>query len=92
MDFDAGPANSERPTRSEPPLRPPNWLVRLVQTLIPPGPGSANQILDVLLETHGSIPQVVLRIPAAIAMPTLGRAREKFYWKMGIAQTAILGG
>ena len=43
-----------------------------------------------LLETHGSVPQAVLRIPAVIAVPALGWAREMFYWKMAIAQAAIL--
>jgi hypothetical protein len=59
MEIDGGKANSERPTRSETDRRPPNWLVRVVRALIPPGPGSANQIMDVLLDTHGSILRLV---------------------------------
>jgi hypothetical protein len=90
MEMDAGKANSEKPTQSESDLKRPNWLVRVVWRLIPPGPGSANEIIDVLLETHGSVPQAVLRIPAVIAVPALGWAREAFYWKMAIAQAAIL--
>src|SRR6266699_5272988 len=88
--MDAGGENSERPTRSETDLRPPKWLTRIVEALVPPDLGSPNEIIDVLLETHGSIPQAVLRIPAAIAAPALGRARDAFYWKMAVAQTAIL--
>jgi len=64
MEIDAGTTNSERPTSSETHLRAPNWLVRVIEALIPPGPGSANEIIDVLLETHGSVAQAVLRIPA----------------------------
>ena len=90
MGIDAGTTNSERPTPSETHLRRPNWLVRVIGALIPPGPGSANEIIDVLLETHGSVAQAVLRIPALIAVPALGWAREVFYWKMDIAQAAIL--
>ena len=90
MENDAGKANSERPTQRKSDVTPPNWLVRAVRGFIPPGPGSANEIIDVLLETHGSVPQAVLRIPAVIAVPALGCARERFYWKMAIAQTAIL--
>ena len=90
MEIDAGTTNSERPTPSETRLRAPNWLVRVIEALIPPGPGSANEIIDVLLETHGSVAQAVLRIPALIAVPALGWAREVFYWKMAIAQAAIL--
>src|SRR5437762_13331720 len=90
MEIDAGKANSEKPTQSENDLKRPNWLVRVVWRLIPPGPGSANEIIDVLLETHGSIAQAVLRIPVLIAVPALGWAREVFYWKMAIAQAAIL--
>ena len=90
MEIDAGTTNSERPTPSETRLRAPNWLVRVIEALIPPGPGSANEIIDVLLETHGSVVQAVLRIPALIAVPALGWAREVFYWKMAIAQAAIL--
>src|SRR5437879_12693164 len=90
MEIDAGTTNSERPTPSETHLRAPNWLVRVIGTLIPPGPGSANEISDVLLETHGSVGQAVPRIPALIAVPALGWAREVFHWKMAIAQAAIL--
>ncbi len=68
MEIDAGKANSEKPTQSESDLKQPNWLVRVVRRLIPPGPGSANEIIDVLLETHGSVPQAVLRIPAVNAV------------------------
>ncbi len=64
--------------------------MRVVQALVPPGPGSPNELIDVLLETHGSISQAVLRIPGAIAAPALGRARDAFYWKMAVTQTAIL--
>src|SRR5437667_10601591 len=71
MEINAGKAPSERPTPSKTDLSPPNWLVRVVRGLIPPGPGSANEIIDVLLETHGSVPQAVLRIPALIAVPAL---------------------
>ena len=90
MQIDAGKANSEKPTQSENDLKQPNWLVRVVRRLIPPGPGSANEIIDVLLETHGSVSQAALRIPAVIAVPALGWAREAFYWRMAIAQAAIL--
>ena len=82
MATDAGRANSEGPTRSNTDLRAPKWLVRVVQALAPPGLGSPNELFDVLLETHGSISQAVLRIPGAIAAPALGRARDAFYWKM----------
>src|SRR6266566_6122687 len=90
MEIDAGKTNSEGPIRSETYLNPPNWLVRAVRALIPPRPGSANEIIDVLLETHGSVPQAVLRLPAIVAVPALGWAREVFYWKMAVAQAAIL--
>ena len=90
MQINAGKAPSERPTPSKTDLSPPNWLVRVVRRLIPPGPGSANEIIDVLLQTHGSVSQAVLRIPAVIAVPALGWAREAFYWRMAIAQAAIL--
>src|SRR5947209_207076 len=90
METDAGRANSERPTPSRSDPRRPKWLVRVVHALVPPDLGSPNELIDVLLETHGSIPQAVLRIPAAIAAPALGRARDAFYWKMAVAQTAIL--
>ena len=90
MEINAGKAPSERPTPSKTDLSPPNWLVRVVRRLIPPGPGSANEIIDVLLETHGSVSQAVLRIPVVIAVPALGWAREAFYWRMAIAQAAIL--
>ena len=80
--MDAGGENSERPTRSETDLRPPKWLTRIVEALVPPELGSPNELIDVLLETHGSIPQAVLLIPVAIAPPALGRARDRFYWKM----------
>ena len=80
--MDAGGENSERPTRSEADLRPPKWLTRIVEALVPPELGSPNELIDVLLETHGSIPQAVLLIPVAIAPPALGRARDRFYWKM----------
>src|SRR5437867_5217038 len=90
MEIDAGKTNSEGPIRSETYPDPPNWLVRAVRALIPPGPGSANEIIDVLLETHGSVPQAVLRLPAVVAVPALGWAREVFYWKMAVAQAAIL--
>jgi len=90
MEIDAGKANSEKPTQSENDLKRPNWLVRVVWRLIPPGPGSANEIIDVLLETHGSVSQAILRIPSVIAVPALGCARDAFYWKMAIAQAAIL--
>ena len=85
MENDAGKANSERPTQRETDVTPPNWLMRVVRGWIPPGPASANEIIDVLLETHGSVPQAVLRIPAVIAVPALGGARERFYWKMAIS-------
>src|SRR5213593_289727 len=90
MEINAGKAPSERPTPSKTDLSPPNWLVRVVRGLIPPGPGSANEIIHVLLETHGSVSQAALRIPAVIAVPALGWAREAFYWRMAIAQAAIL--
>ena len=47
-------------------------------------------MIDVLLETHGSFPQAVLRLPAVVAVPALGWARQVFYWKMAVAQAAIL--
>ena len=90
MQIDAGRENSERPTRSETDLRPPKWLTRIVEALVPPELGSPNELIGVLLETHGSIPQAVLLIPVAIAPPALGRAGDRFYWKMAMAQTAIL--
>src|SRR5437870_3645117 len=90
MQIDAGRENSERPTRSETDLRPPKWLARIVEALVPPELGSPNELIGVLLETHGSIAQTVLHIPVAIAPPALGRARDAFYWKMAMAQTAIL--
>src|SRR5437899_3613183 len=90
MENDARNSHPERPTPSETELSPPNWLVIAVRGLIPPGPGSANEIIDVLLETHGSVSQAVLRIPAVIAVPAMGWAREAFYWRMAIAQAAIL--
>src|SRR5437870_1878121 len=90
MPIDAGRENSERPTRSETDLRPPKWLARIVEALVPPELGSPNELIDVLLETHGSIAQAVLHIPVAVAPPALGRARDAFYWKMAMAQTAIL--
>src|SRR5881296_1161305 len=90
MLIDAGRENSERPTRSETDLRPPKWLTRIVEAVVPPELGSPNELIDVLLETHGSIAQAVLHIPAAIAPPALGRARDAFYWRMAMAQTAIL--
>ena len=40
--------------------------------------------------THGSIPQAVLLIPVAIAPPALGRARDRFYWKMAKHCSPIL--
>ena len=40
MDINAGKANSEKPTHSESDLKRPNWLVKVVRRLIPPGPGS----------------------------------------------------
>lgn len=40
MEIDAGKTNSEGPLRTETYLHPPNWLVRVVRRLIPPGPGS----------------------------------------------------
>ena len=76
MEIDAGNANSEKPTQSENDLKRPNWLVRVVWRLIPPGPGSANEIIDVLLETHGSVSQAILRIPSVIAVPALGCTRD----------------
>jgi len=79
MEIDAGRANSEGPARSKTDLREPKWLVRLVQALVPPGLGSPNELINVLLETRGSISQAVLRIPGAIAAPALGRARDAFY-------------
>ena len=88
--MDAGGENSERPTRSEADLRPPKWLTRIVEALVPPELGSPNELIDVLLETHGSIPQAVVLIPVAIAPPALGRARDRFYWKMAMAQTVTL--
>ena|SRR5947209_15875795 len=90
MEIDARKTHTQGPTPSETGLSPPNWLVRAVRGLIPPGPGSANEIIDVLLETHGSVSQAVLRIPAVIAVPAMGWAREAFYWRMAIAQAAIL--
>jgi len=90
MEIDAGRSNLERPTRSETDPRPPKWLVRVVRALVPPELGSPLELTGVLLETYGSIPQAVLRIPAAVTPPALGRARDAFYWKMAIAQTAIL--
>ena len=72
MEIDPGKANSEKPTQGESDPKPPNWLVRVVRRLIPPGPGSANEIIDVLLQTHGSVSQAVLRIPVVIAVPALG--------------------
>jgi len=90
MPIDAGRENSERPTRSETDLRPPKWLARIVEALVPPELGSPNELIGVLLETHGSIAQAVLHIPVAVAPPALGRARDAFYWKMAMAQTAIL--
>src|SRR5437867_10619448 len=89
MPIDAGRENSERPTPSETDLRPPKWLARIVEALVPPELGSPNELIGVLLETHGSIAQTVLHIPVAIAPPALGRARDAFYW-MAMAQTAIL--
>src|SRR5437667_10334127 len=90
MLIDAGRENSERPTPSETDLRPPKWLARIVEALVPPKLGSPNELIGVLLETHGSIAQALLHIPVAVAPPALGRARDAFYWKMAIAQTAIL--
>src|SRR5213593_1111369 len=90
MPIDAGRENSERPTRSETDLRPPKWLARIVEALVPPELGSPNELIGVLLETHGSIAQAVLHMPVAIAPPALGRARDAFYWKMAMAQAAIL--
>ncbi len=90
MPIDAGRENSERPTPSETDLRPPKWLARIVEALVPPELGSPNELIGVLLETHGSIAQTVLHIPVAVAPPALGRARDAFYWKMALAQTAIL--
>src|SRR6266487_3129799 len=66
MGTDAGRANSEGPRPGETDPKPPKWLVRVVHALVPPDLGSPNELIDVLLETHGSIPQAVLRIPAAI--------------------------
>src|SRR5437899_2054661 len=85
MENDAGKAYAEKPTQLENNITPPNWHMRVVRGLIPPGPASANEIIDVLLETHGSVPQAVLRIPAVIAVPALGGARERFYWKIAIS-------
>ncbi len=65
MPIDAGRENSERPTRSETDLRPPKWLARIVEALVPPELGSPNELIDVLLETHGSIAHAVLHIPVA---------------------------
>src|SRR5207245_11322540 len=81
---------SERPNRRESDLSPAKWLPRIVEALVPPELGSPNALIGVLLETHGSIAQAVLHIPVAIAPPALGRARDAFYWKMAMAQTAIL--
>ena len=67
METDAGRANSEGPRPGETDPRPPKWLVRVVHALVPPDLGSPNELIDVLLETHGSISQAVLRIPGAIA-------------------------
>src|SRR6266571_6765174 len=53
MGTDAGRANSERPTPSRSDPRRPKWLVRVVHALVPPDLGSPNEIIDVLLETHG---------------------------------------
>ena len=86
MQIDAGRENSERPTRSETDLRPPKWLARIVEALVPPELGSPNELIDVLLESHGSIAQAVLRIPVAIAPAALDRARDAFYRKMAMAQ------
>ena len=82
METDAGRANSAGPRPGETDPKPPKWLVRAVHALVPPDLGSPNELIDVLLETHGSISQAVLRIPGAIAAPALGRARDAFYWKM----------
>ena len=67
METDAGRANSEGPRPGETDPKPPKWLVRVVHALVPPDLGSPNELIDVLLETHGSISQAVLRIPGAIA-------------------------
>ena len=82
MRIDAGRENSERPTERQTDLRPPKWLTRIVEALVPPELGSPNELTGVLLETHGSIPQAVVLIPVAIAPPALGCARDRFYWKM----------
>jgi len=57
MEIDAGKTNSEGPIRSETYPNPPNWLVRAVRALIPPGPGSANEIIDVLLRHTAPFPK-----------------------------------
>src|SRR5437879_1463640 len=79
MPIEAGRENSERPTRSQTDLRAPKWLARIVEALVPPQLGSPNELIGVLLETHGCIAQAVLHIPVAIAPPALGRARDAFY-------------
>src|SRR5213594_174090 len=71
MPIDAGRENSERPTPSETDLRPPKWLARIVEALVPPELGSPNELIDVLLETHGSIGQAVLHIPVGWTSPSL---------------------
>src|SRR6059036_620577 len=71
MPIEAGRENSERPTRSETDLRPPKWLARIVEALVPPELGSPNELIDVLLETHGSIGQAVLHIPVGWTSPSL---------------------
>jgi len=81
MAIDAGRANSEGPTRSNR-----SESAKVVGESCPSFGSSRtripNELIDVLLETHGSISQAVLRIPGAIAAPALGRARDAFYWKM----------
>src|SRR5436309_12760347 len=88
--IDARRENSERPTPSETDLRPPKWLARIVEAVVPPKLGAPHELIDCLLEPPGQIAQAVLPIPVAIAPPALGRARDAFYWKMAMAQTAIL--
>jgi len=81
---------SERPAHRGTVLAPPNWLVRIVEVLTPPGSASGNSIINTLWEKHGSLAGVLPHIPAAMAWPALSRARDAFYWNIAIAQAAIL--
>jgi len=46
MEMDASGTNTERPTPGATYLSSPNWLVRTVRGLIPPGPGSRWKLKD----------------------------------------------